>query len=160
MEKITNPHALDSPSIHSMIKPHNSKPVCFSKTWLLSVWTCRLSSLWCLTKNAIQESSPCNWAQLIYQINLRVLFKIPMSLSKKLSLLQINRKMLLLTCKHKFLKQRLLLQLLSTMPRLKLMLLSQQILPRWKLIYWLLNQKPIPTRKWNLNLDSAMTFQF
>ena len=142
-----------------MIRPHNSKPVCFSKTWLLLVWICRLNCLWCLTKNATQESNRCNWAQLIYQINSKVLSKTLMLLNKKLSLLQISRKMLLLICKHKFPKLKLLLQLLSIMPRLKLTLLSLQILLRWKLIYWLLNQKPILTRKWKLNLDSPMTFR-
>jgi len=142
-----------------MIRLHNSKPVCFSKTWLQLVWICRLNCLWCLTKNATQESNRCNWAQLIYQISLKVLCKILMLLSKRLLLLLTSRKMLLLICKHKFPKLKLLLQLLSIMPRLKLTLLSQQILLRWKLIYWLLNQKPILTRKWKLNLDSPMTFR-
>lgn len=135
MEKITNHHVLDLPSILLMIKLHNSKPVCFSKIWLQSVWICRLNCHSCLTKNAIQEFNLCNWVQLIYQINSKVLFKIPMSPNKKLSLLLINRKMLLLICKHRFPKLRLQLRLLSIMPRLKLMLPSQQIWLRWELIY-------------------------
>ena len=135
MEKIINHHALDLLSIHSTIKLHNSKLACFSKTWLQSAWICRLNSQLCLTKNAILESNLCNWVPLIYQINLKVLFKTLTSLNKKLSLLRINRRMQLLTCKHRFPKPRLLLQLLSIMPRLRLMLLSQPILPRCKPIY-------------------------
>ena len=135
MEKTINHHALDSQSIHSTIKLHNSKLVCFSKTWLQSVWICKPNWVSCLTKNAIQESNPCSWARLIYQISLKVLFKTLTSPNRKLSLLQINKRMLLLTCKHRFPKPRLLLQLLSIMPRLKSMLLLQQILPRWRLIY-------------------------
>jgi len=143
-----------------MIKLHNSKQVCFSKIWLQWVWICKLNWVSCLTKNAILGFNLCNWVQLIYQIDLKELFKTRMLHNRKLSLLQINRKMLLLICKHRFPKLRLQLQLLLTMPRLKLMLPSQQIWPRWKLIYWLHNLKPMHINLWKLNSDSLTTSQF
>jgi len=160
MVKITNHHALDSPSILSMIRLRNSKQACSSRTWQLLVWICKLSCLWCSTRNAIQESNLYNWVQLIFQTDLKELFKTQMLPSKKLSQSQTNRKMPLLICKHKFPKLRLLLQLLLTMPRLKSMLPSQQIWPRWELIYWLRNQRPMLIMPWRHNLDSLMMFQF
>lgn len=160
MVKITNHHALDSPSILSMIRLRNSKQACSSRTWQLLVWICKLSCLWCSTKNAIQESNLYNWVLPIFQTDLKELFKTQMLPSKKLSLSQINKRMLLLICKHKFPKLRLLLQLLLTMPRLKSMLPSQQIWPRWELIYWLQHQRPMHIMPWRHNSDSLMMFQF